>query len=219
MEVKLVVVGGKLAGREIPITSREFLIGRGPECQLRPQSSSVSRKHCAILVDKGVAAIVDFASTNGTFVNGEQVEQRRELKDGDRLTVGILELEVHVSVSVVAKSKPKVHSVQEAAARTVAAAAANEDDMVSSWLEAEDSGDKPAWQTSKKPATGDDTAKGKSLHDTTAIPAPTTQVAPKQKEKTPPKPAGKFQTAPKPIAESSGEAANDVLKQFFSRKR
>jgi pSer/pThr/pTyr-binding forkhead associated (FHA) protein len=219
MEVKLVVVGGKLAGKQIPITSHEFLIGRGPECHLRPQSSSVSRKHCAVLVDKGVAVIVDFASTNGTFVNGEQVEQRRELKDGDRLTIGILELDVQVSVSVVAKSKPKVHSVQEAAARTVAAASANEDDMVSSWLEAEDSDDKPAWQTSKKPTSGGDTAKGKSLHDTTAIPAPVTQVAPKPKDKTPPKPMGRFQTPPKAKTESSGDAANDVLKQFFSRKR
>jgi pSer/pThr/pTyr-binding forkhead associated (FHA) protein len=218
MEVKLVVVGGKLAGREIPITNHEFLIGRGQECQLRPQSSSVSRKHCAILVDKGVAVIVDFASTNGTFINDEQVEQRRELKNGDRIKVGILELDVHLSVSVVAKSKPKVHSVQEAAARTVAAAAANEDDMVSGWLEDDDVGDKVT-QPIKKTAIGDDTATGKSLHDTSAVPAPMTKMVTKPREKTPPKPVSKFQTPAKPKAESSGAAANDVLKQFFSRKR
>jgi predicted component of type VI protein secretion system len=218
MEVKLVVVGGKLAGREIPIGSHEFLVGRGPECHLRPQSSSVSRKHCAILIDKGVASVVDFGSTNGTFVNDEQVEQRRELRDGDRLRIGILELDVHVAVSVVAKSKPKVHSVQEAAARTVAAAAANEDDMVSGWLE-DDVTDDNATQPIKKAASVSDTAASKSVHDTAAMPAPVTQTAPKPKEKTPPKVVGKFHVPAKPMAENSGAAANDVLKQFFSRKK
>lgn len=218
MEVKLVVVGGKLAGREIPIGHHEFLIGRGQECNLRPQSSSVSRKHCAILVDKGVASIVDFASTNGTFVNNEPVEQRRELKNGDRIRIGILEVDVHLAVSVVAKSKPKVHSVQEAALRTVAAAAANEDDMVSSWLE-DDYTDDNAVLPIKKPIADNDTATGKSLRDTSAVPVPVTKMTSKPKEKMPPKPVGKFQTPAKPMVETSGEAANDVLKQFFSRKR
>ena len=217
MEVKLVVVGGKLAGREIPISREEFLIGRGPECQLRPQSSSVSRKHCAIVIDKGVVAVEDFASTNGTFVNEERVENRRELKHGDRLKVGALELDVVLAFTVVAKNKPKVNSVQEAAARTVASAAGGEEDLdISTWLQEDDTKEKAAWPVKKK-ADGDDTATGKSLRDTAAIPAPATQVAPKPKSKTPDKP--RFQVPPKPKAETSGAAADDMLKQFFSRKR
>ena len=84
MEVKLVVVGGVQAGKEIPVPAPKFLIGRGPECRLRTQSNLVSRKHCAILIEENAAAIEDFGSTNGTHVNGVKIQQRRRLKNGDR---------------------------------------------------------------------------------------------------------------------------------------
>ncbi len=219
MEVKLIVVGGKLAGKEIVIRGPEFVIGRGQECHLRPQSSAVSRKHCAIVVDEDAAAIEDFASTNGTFVNGERVEKRHELKNGDRLKIGALEFEVLLAISVAAKMKPKVHSVQEAAARTVASAASGESDLdISGWLE-EGAPKEPAVWSVKPSAKADETVVGKGLHDTTAIPAPATQAAPKPKEKTPPKAAARHTPPPKPKAERSGAAANDVLKQFFARKK
>ncbi len=92
MEVKLIVVGGKQEGMEIPVQGPEFLIGRGEECRLRPQSTLISRKHCAILVDKDSAVLVDFGSVNGTLVNGERVQDRCELKNGDRIKIGIIEL-------------------------------------------------------------------------------------------------------------------------------
>ena len=53
MEVKLIVANGKQAGKEIPVAGHTFLIGRGEGCQLRPQCSEVSRKHCAILIEEG----------------------------------------------------------------------------------------------------------------------------------------------------------------------
>ena len=123
MEMKLVVIGGKQAGMEIPVRRPKFLVGRGEECQLRPQSHLVSRKHCAILVEKGLAVIEDFGSTNGTFVNGEKIQQRRELNNGDRIKIGTLELEARLTAGAADKKKLKVHSVQEAAARTVASTA------------------------------------------------------------------------------------------------
>ncbi len=136
MEVKLVVIGGKNQGREIPVTEPEFLIGRAEGCHLRPSSDRVSRKHCAIRLQEGRVTIIDFKSTNHTFVNGEQVTAERELKNGDRLKVGVLEFEVQLAVSVGGKIKPKVHTIQEAAARTVETTFAKEDDLdIASWLE------------------------------------------------------------------------------------
>ena len=37
--------------------------------------------------------VVDLGSTNGTYVNGERVNGRRRLHEGDRLQVGDTELE------------------------------------------------------------------------------------------------------------------------------
>ena len=98
MEVNLIVANGKQMGKKISISSPKFLIGRGEECNLRPQSSLVSRKHCVILIEKDSAAIEDLGSTNGTLVNGEKLAERRELKNGDRIKVGMLELEVQLAV-------------------------------------------------------------------------------------------------------------------------
>ena len=106
MEVKLVVVGGKQAGTEIPIPTRRFVIGRGEDCHLRPHSKSVSRKHCAIVVEEGVAAIEDFDSTNGTFVNGERVQKRRALKNGDHITVHRWEFAVRLTVAQETRRTP-----------------------------------------------------------------------------------------------------------------
>ena len=90
MKLKLVVIGGKKAGMEIPISVPKYVIGREEGCHLRPQSPLVSRKHCVISAANGSATIEDFGSANGTFVNGEKLQQRRELKNSDRIKIGPL---------------------------------------------------------------------------------------------------------------------------------
>lgn len=120
MELKLVVLGGKNAGRVIPISGKKFFIGRAEDCHLRPHSELVSRHHCAILAEEDTVLVRDFGSKNGTFVNGDKVRGEQDLKNGDRLKVGDLEFEVQLTVSLTAKMKPKVHSVEEVAARTAA---------------------------------------------------------------------------------------------------
>ena len=57
MEVTLIVANGKQMGKKISVSSSKFLIGRGEECHLRPQSSMVSRKHCLISIEDNSAAI------------------------------------------------------------------------------------------------------------------------------------------------------------------
>ena len=94
MNVKLVVIRGKKAGMEILISMPRCIVGRGEECHIRPQSEQVSRKHCVISVDNGSAAVEDCGSANGTFVNGDRIQRRRELRNSDRIKVGPLELEV-----------------------------------------------------------------------------------------------------------------------------
>ncbi len=63
-----------------------FLVGReGADLVLH--DDACSRKHFQIRVKDGQCRLLDLGSSNGTFVNGERVEQHA-LKDGDRIRAG-----------------------------------------------------------------------------------------------------------------------------------
>jgi len=99
MKVSLVVLtGGKPSGQTIPITLSQFLIGRDPQCHLRPASAIISKRHCAILVKDGKVLIRDFDSTNGTFVNDEPLKGEREVHRDDHLRVGPLTFRLNIEV-------------------------------------------------------------------------------------------------------------------------
>jgi pSer/pThr/pTyr-binding forkhead associated (FHA) protein len=166
MELKLIVIGGKHPGQEISVPGPNFVIGRAEECQLRPRSNAVSRRHCEIVLEPGRAVVRDLGSSNGTKVNGEEVKGDRELKAGDRLSVGPLEFEVQLVVTVGGKKKPKVHSVQEAAARTVREAAGEEMD-ITGWLEDEEDEEEPlpGIGGAQQPTTAQETVRDEPVSD------------------------------------------------------
>jgi pSer/pThr/pTyr-binding forkhead associated (FHA) protein len=84
---------------EFSVAQPEFVIGRAHDCQLQLPSGFVSRHHCELIVDEREHALRlrDLGSRNGTFVNDEIVAEERELKDGDRLTVGCIPFEIHIA--------------------------------------------------------------------------------------------------------------------------
>jgi len=96
MKLSLVVAQGVHSGKVIPVTAAEFIIGRDPQCQLRPASPAVSKQHCALTIRDDKVFVRDCGSTNGTFVNNEQVAAEREVKAGDRLRVGPLEFDLKI---------------------------------------------------------------------------------------------------------------------------
>jgi pSer/pThr/pTyr-binding forkhead associated (FHA) protein len=98
MKVSLVVASGVHQGRVIPIAGNQFLIGRDPQCQLRPASPAISKQHCGLYVRGGKVFVKDFGSTNGTFVNDQQVpaDAEVEVTSGDRLKAGPLDFTVNV---------------------------------------------------------------------------------------------------------------------------
>jgi pSer/pThr/pTyr-binding forkhead associated (FHA) protein len=89
-----VLTAGKMEGKSIPVPHAQFLIGRDPQCHLRPASALISKRHCALLVRGNQAFVRDFDSTNGTFVNGEAIKGERELQPDDCLKVGPLDFRV-----------------------------------------------------------------------------------------------------------------------------
>lgn len=63
------------------------VMGRSRSCNLRLPSADASRRHAEILGVKGGFLLRDLRSTNGTFLNGERVEER-QLQPGDRIQIG-----------------------------------------------------------------------------------------------------------------------------------
>ena len=66
-------------------------IGRSPDAAFMVEAALVSRLHCQLLATDDALQVCDLGSTNGTFVNGKRVKAA-ELREGDRLSVGRLEL-------------------------------------------------------------------------------------------------------------------------------
>ncbi len=75
-------------GRTTTLTPGEHVIGRDPRCSVWVEASGVSRRHARLDVDDNGAAIVDLASSNGTFVGGERLTGTRRLADGDVVELG-----------------------------------------------------------------------------------------------------------------------------------
>jgi len=68
-------------------------IGRSSENDITVNNPKVSRHHCQIVqFDNGTFGIVDFDSSNGTFVNGQRVYGQIPLKWGDRVHIAQTEL-------------------------------------------------------------------------------------------------------------------------------
>jgi DNA-binding winged helix-turn-helix (wHTH) protein len=74
--------------RVMHLDEGENILGRGAECTLMIDATTVSRRHARITVSEGNASIEDLESTNGTFVNKKPAKAPVKLKDGDEVSLG-----------------------------------------------------------------------------------------------------------------------------------
>lgn len=74
--------------------SNNPLIGRDPECDIVLSEPSVSRRHARIQFIDNKLSIMDVGSKSGTRVNGKLIDKPTSLKDGDRIQLGEVLLEV-----------------------------------------------------------------------------------------------------------------------------
>ena len=136
MHVKLKVLRGASAGKEVAISGPRFFIGRSEECHLRANSDAISRRHCAITVDNDEVKIRDLGSRNGTYVNGQRIEGEHRVQMGDQLRIGPLEFLVTYLKTAHQPPKPKASD----------SAALSDDDMaglIDDWLSEADDRPKP----------------------------------------------------------------------------
>jgi Nif-specific regulatory protein len=83
---KLAAVSGPLRGQTFDLGEDEICIGR-IDADFKIDHMSVSKRHCVIGKAGSLFRVKDLDSLNGTFVNGERVEER-VLQHGDRIMVG-----------------------------------------------------------------------------------------------------------------------------------
>jgi pSer/pThr/pTyr-binding forkhead associated (FHA) protein len=87
MEVSLVMFKPNGQRKDFPLLNPRTILGRAESCDLRIPLLSVSRRHCELGVGDEGLTVRDLASSNGTYVNNERVNEA-ELNPGDRLVVG-----------------------------------------------------------------------------------------------------------------------------------
>jgi pSer/pThr/pTyr-binding forkhead associated (FHA) protein len=95
MNVKMLVVQGRPAGKTLIFAPGEYYFGRGAECHVRPNSEWVSRQDCLLRVTTEDAHLRDLGSRNGTLVNGSLLHEERQLHDGDQVQIGPLVFLIH----------------------------------------------------------------------------------------------------------------------------
>jgi two-component system, cell cycle response regulator len=84
----LVQIYGKNIGKKYSLDRVQLTIGRGPDNAIMVEMDNVSRTHCKIYGGSGGHYIEDMGSTNGTFVNDEELAERRRLANGDFIKIG-----------------------------------------------------------------------------------------------------------------------------------
>jgi predicted component of type VI protein secretion system len=96
MDFQLVVIGGGRSDGQgaMKLGNGITTVGRQEDCELRINSSQVSRKHCQLFERKGLLLVKDLGSSNGTFVNGKKVQDQKVLQPGDELTIGQVKFRV-----------------------------------------------------------------------------------------------------------------------------
>jgi two-component system, cell cycle response regulator len=79
---------GTSMGRRFVLRDKPVIIGRGDECDIAVQENSVSRRHARVEPSKDGFYLLDLQSTNGTFINDNQLTEGKVLHDGDYVRVG-----------------------------------------------------------------------------------------------------------------------------------
>ena len=83
---RIAVAKGSAAGQGTAVKGR-IRIGRDEANDLAIEDDELSRFHCEVRPENGVAILIDMQSANGTILNGKEVSSAM-LKAGDEIRIG-----------------------------------------------------------------------------------------------------------------------------------
>ncbi len=84
----LVEIHGPELGKKYALDEEEFTIGRDVKNNIVVDLDNVSRRHAKITTRDGKSTVEDLKSTNGTYLNDEEVKVETPLRTGDYVKVG-----------------------------------------------------------------------------------------------------------------------------------
>jgi len=105
---KLVVLSEGMTGQSYELKVDKTTVGRVEDNTFQIAQPSISSHHCEVLLRGNDVVIKDLNSTNGTFINGQQITGEAVLKPGEVLRLGQVEirLETGAGAASAAGAKP-----------------------------------------------------------------------------------------------------------------
>ncbi len=79
---------GLSVGKFYPLDEVRNILGRRLDVHVPLEDVKASREHAVIDIQNGFYILSDLSSTNGTFINGQRVQEPARLRVGDRIRVG-----------------------------------------------------------------------------------------------------------------------------------
>ena len=99
MALLLEIVEGPGAGKQFEV-GQPLVIGRDDSADLVIEDSQASRRHARIEPTAHGAVVEDLQSTNGTFINDNELHGRAELGPDDELLIGVTVMQVRTPQAV-----------------------------------------------------------------------------------------------------------------------
>lgn len=85
---RLVVLEGPRAGTELPLSASPLLLGRAQEATLVLDDDYASGRHARLFPQGSRWFLEDLGSTNGTFVDENQLTRAQPVEPGQRIRIG-----------------------------------------------------------------------------------------------------------------------------------
>ena len=86
------IVNGKYLRKTLE--DQTYGVGRGSQNDLQLVHRSVSREHATVTVAGAMIQVKDLGSRNGTFVNGDRITGAVDVKSGDQIRFGAIDLKI-----------------------------------------------------------------------------------------------------------------------------
>jgi pSer/pThr/pTyr-binding forkhead associated (FHA) protein len=86
-QVSVAILEGYAKGMEYPVKKTYAVIGRSWNAAVPLKDPLASRKHAAIMFHEDAFILKDLDSTNGTYMHGAYIRQRK-LTHGDKFRIG-----------------------------------------------------------------------------------------------------------------------------------
>ncbi|MCX7967320.1 MAG: FHA domain-containing protein [Armatimonadetes bacterium] len=89
VQIRIEHLSGPEDGKIVGFSKDRVIIGRAEDCDLvLAHDSTVSRRHAQVLCEGESLFIEDLGSTHGTFVDGQRITARTELRTGAIIRMG-----------------------------------------------------------------------------------------------------------------------------------